>query len=654
MTLLGRLLAALAFLLVPAATIAQTPGPGHPAPAYLGSAACADCHAAEAAAWRGSMHELAWQVPSEAAVLGDFGDTVFEHRGVATRFGRRDGAFVVETQGADGTPATFEVVGVAGVAPLQQYLVETEPGRLQALDVAWDVAGRRWYHLYPDADLPPGDGLHWTGPYKNWNARCAECHATGYAKNYEPQARHYASTQSEIGVGCEACHGPGEAHAEWARSGTLDTARWPGPGASGLTVDLAAGAEVQIQQCAGCHSRRESLADASPLPGTPFHDAYRLLPLREGLYHADGAIQDEVYVYGSFLQSKMYARGVRCTDCHDPHLAALELAGNAVCARCHSPAGNPRFPSLTPAAYDDTSHHFHAPGSAGAQCVSCHMIQRVYMGIDGRRDHSFRVPRPDLAAETGAPDACTDCHTDRDAAWAAAEIARRFPDSTRRGPHFSQAFAAARRDPAAAAETTAAIAEASNLPGIVRATAIDLLRGTQDPALASRLAALVADPDPLVREAAVGAIGALPPAERVRRLAPALEDPLRSVRIAAARAFLAIPPGILPPRLGARVEAAMADWRTSLLARADFPETQLAIGGAALALRNPAAAEQAFGEAVRLDPQLADGWAMIARIRAALGDAAGAREALDAALEANPGNAALLELREALRAASGQ
>jgi len=654
MTHFVRFLTALALLLVPGVAAAQSQTPDRSMPAYTGSAACGDCHAAEAEAWRDSMHALAWQAPSEASVLGDFGDAVFEHRGATTRFGRRDGAFVVETQGGDGTPATFEIVGVAGVAPLQQYLVETEPGRQQALDVAWDVAGRRWYHLYPDADLPPGDGLHWTGPYKNWNARCAECHATGYAKNYDPQARRYASTEAEIGVGCEACHGPGEAHVEWARSGALDSARWPDLGASSLTVDLAAAAEAQIQQCAGCHSRRESLADTTPLPGTPFHDAYRLLPLREGLYHADGAIRDEVYVYGSFLQSKMYARGVRCTDCHDPHHAALELEGNAVCARCHSPAGNPRFPSLTPGAYDDPAHHFHVPGSPGAQCVSCHMIERVYMGIDGRRDHSFRVPRPDLAAETGAPDGCTDCHADRDAAWAAAEIARRFPDSTRRGPHFSQVFAAARRDPVAAAEAAAAIAEATSLPGIVRATAIDLVRGTQDPSLAARLAALVADPDPLVREAAVGALGALPPADRVRRLAPALEDPLRSVRIAAARAFLAIPPGILPPRLGARVETAMAEWRASLLAKADFPETQLAIGGAALALRNPGAAAQAFREAVRLDPQLADGWSMIARIRAALGDATGARQALDAALEANPGNAPLLELREALRAAGGQ
>ena len=145
----------------------------------------------------------------------------------------------------------------------------------------------------------------------------------------------------------------------------------------------------------------------------------------------------------------MYARGVRCSDCHDPHAAELRAEGNAVCTQCHSPAGNPEFPTLRRAAYDDPAHHFHAPGSPGAECRACHMIERTYMGIDGRRDHSFRVPRPDLAA-TGAPDACTDCHADRGAAWAAEEIARRFPDPRHRGPHFATAFAAAQWVPGGA------------------------------------------------------------------------------------------------------------------------------------------------------------------------------------------------------------
>jgi len=626
---------------------AQTPGtvPGH-----VGSQTCSGCHESEARAWTGSHHAWAWTQPGETTVLGDFDDAVFEHKGVTTRFFRRDGAFFVETEGADGAMRAFEVTGVAGVAPLQQYLVSTEPGRLQALDIAWEVVGKRWYHLYPDQDLPPGDGLHWTGPYKTWNARCAECHATGFVKNYDARSRTYDSRQAEIGVGCEACHGPGEAHVAWAKAPEgYDPARWPGLTARGFTIGFAAGSpEAEIEQCAGCHSRRGPFGDGNPLPGTAFHDAYRLALLREGLYHADGTIEDEVYVYGSFLQSKMNAQGVRCSDCHDPHSARLKAEGNAVCTQCHSPAGNPRFPTLKQADYDDPSHTFHPEDSAGAQCVNCHMVERVYMGIDGRRNHSFRVPRPDLFIATGAPNACTDCHTDRNSGWAAAEIAQRFPDSDRRGPHFSQTFAAARRDPAASAENLLGIAEHDGLPGVIRASALDLLRAAADEKIAARVAPLIGDDDPLVRAAAIAVQRGAPPIDRVQRIVPAFEDPARSVRIAAAREFLDAPVARLPTRIAEAARKATGEWRASLLATADFPETHMAIGGAALVLRNPRVAENAFRETVRLDPQRVEAWAMIARILAAIGDLDGARAALDDALAANPSNEVLRSLRGGL------
>ena len=645
MRLLYRLLAISGFLVLGAHPgAAQAPAT---VPGYVGSRTCAACHASEARAWTGSHHAWAWTQPGEATVLGDFDDVVFERNGVTTRFFRRDGAYLVETEGADGAMRAFEVTGVAGVAPLQQYLLATGAGRLQAFDIVWDVEGERWYHLYPDQDLPPGDGLHWTGPYKNWNARCAECHATGFLKNYDAGARGYDSRQAETGVGCEACHGPGSAHLAWAKAPQgYDPAAWPGSTAKGFTIGFGAGSpETEIEQCAGCHSRREPFGDGNPLPGTAFHDAYRLALLRADLYHPDGTIKDEVYVYGSFLQSRMSANGVRCSDCHDPHTAGLKAAGNAVCTQCHSPAGNKRFPTLRLADYDDPSHHFHPEDSAGAQCVGCHMIERTYMGIDGRRDHSFRIPRPDLFLATGAPNACTDCHAERNAAWAATQIAQRFPDSDRRGAHFSRTFAAARHDPAASAENLLGIAERDGLPGLIRASALDLLRPVADAAIAARAAPLIGDDDPLVRAAAIALQRGAPPMDRVQRLVPAFEDPARSVRIAAARAFLDAPVARLPARISEAARNAAGEWRASLLAKTDFPETQMAIGGAALVLRNPRAAEKAFRETVRLDPQRVEAWAMIARILAATGDRDGARVALDDALAANPSSEVLQSLR---------
>jgi len=623
-------------------------------PRFVTSEACGECHQEVADRWQGSHHAWAWRPPTADAVLGDFAGASVALDGVATTFTRRDGSFRVETEGPDGQPVEFAVVGTAGVAPLQQYLLETEPGRLQAFDIAWDAVDGRWYDLYPDAHLPPGDGLHWTGPYKNWNARCAECHATDFVKGYTPKARAYASTEAEIGVGCEACHGPGEAHVAWAREpAAFAPAAWAGVDALGLTHAFPADdPEAEIQQCAGCHSRREPLGDRSPAPGTKFHDAYRLALLRPGLYQPDGQILDEVYVYGSFLQSRMYARGVRCSNCHDPHSGALRAEGNAVCAQCHSPAGNPAFPTLALKDYDSPAHHFHEAGSAGAQCPACHMIERVYMGIDGRRDHSFRVPRPDLSVALGTPNACTDCHRDRSPAWAAAQVAAWYPESDRRGGHFAAAIAAAWHGDGSP-ETVASLVEiAANegLAAFVRASALEALRPFASPEIAERTQALLQDDDPLVRAAAIAVQRPAPPAQRLERVAPLLEDPMKSVRIEAARGLLEL---VAQGDAPAAASDAVREYQQALTAKADFPETQMAIAGTALTFRNFAAAEGAFGEAVRMDPQLADAWQMIARLRTARGDLTGAAEAVSAGLAANPGNEPLTLMNSQLKDALG-
>jgi predicted CXXCH cytochrome family protein len=630
------------------ALVAAAPAAAQPAPpAYVGSAACTDCHGAVAADWRGSHHALAWTAPGPDTVVADFDGTAFEHDGMVSRFRiEDDGSYHVTVTEQDGTTTDYQVHSVAGIEPLQQYLLETEPGRLQSFDVVWDTERGGWFHLYPDQDLPPDDGLHWTGPYKNWNGRCAECHATGFTKNYDARTRSYASTQAEIGVGCEACHGPGEAHLAWAEGADI-----AGFGDAldpfGFPMSFA-DTEASIQQCATCHARREPSQDGNPLPGTPFHDSYNLALLRPGLYHADGQILDEVYVYGSFLQSRMYAQGVGCTNCHDPHTAELVADGNAVCTQCHSPAGNPDFPTLPLAVYDAREHHFHEPGSDGAQCVSCHMIERVYMGVDGRRDHSFRIPRPDLAALTGGPDACTDCHAGESAEWAAAAIAGWFPKSDKRGPHYGVALARGRADPVRTGADLVALATDPAAPGIARATALWLIEQSGEPELAAAVAGLLEDPDPVVRQAAVGAQRAAPPQDRVLGLVERLDDPVRSVRMAAARQMLDAPIARLPDAIAADLQAAMNEWQAALGSRLDYPETHLQLGGMALVMRNPPAAEGAFREVVRLDPQRTDAWVMLARIAAATQGAEAASAVVDEALSINPDDQTLQRLSSEL------
>ena len=606
---------------------------------YIGSAACAGCHAEVEAEWATSDHAKAWTEASPDTILADFNNTAFAHDGMTARFRvEPDGSHHIEITEKDGATRDYPVHSVVGIEPLQQYLLETEPGRLQSFDVVWDTKKGGWFHLYPDQDLPPSDGLHWTGPYKNWNGRCAVCHATGYEKNYDPSTDSYSSAYEEIGVGCETCHGKGSTHVAWAEE-------WEATGATppanyGFAVDVK-NREEMLSECAGCHSRREPLEAGSPEPDSGFHNNHNLSLLMPGLYFPDGQIQDEVYVYGSFLQSKMYAKGVTCSNCHNPHTTDLVADGNDVCTQCHSPAGNPEFPSLSHALYDDPSHTHHPMGSEGAQCKNCHMVERVYMGNDWRADHSFRVPRPDLNAVTGAPDACTTCHEDKDAAWAAAEIAAWYPDSAHRGARYGEAFAAARKDPAAAAPALVAIALDGAQPAIVRATALALLgRGTA-PDVADMVAPLLEDPDPLVRAAAVDTQRSLAQEAKVARIAPLLSDPSKNVRVAAARALIGVPAEAFASDDVDALREAAADYRVSLANRADFPETQMQLAGLALTNKQWDEAMAAFAEATEMDPQLVQAWVMQVRIAAATQGQAAAEAVLGKALAANPADATL-------------
>jgi hypothetical protein len=383
-------------------------------------------------------------IANARTVLGDFDDARSEHRGVATTF-RRDGErFLVRTEGPQGQLEEYEITHTFGVEPLQQYLVPFPGGRMQALGIAWDTrpiedGGQRWFHLYPHEEIGPDDPLHWTGVQLRWNYMCAECHSTHLQRGYDVAHDTYQTTWSEIDVSCEACHGPGSAPVAWVeaaargdprldvRLGDRDRGRWildPNTGIAQRSVKRAR--PTQVEACARCHSRRTTITSDYPY-GRPLLDTHIPALLEEGLYHADGQILDEVYVWGSFVQSRMYAAGVTCSDCHDPHsLDTRNRGGNATCASCHSPA---RF--------DTPEHHHHERASTGASCVACHMPARTYMGVDARRDHSMRIPRPDPSVALGTPNVCNGCHPDRRGIPLGHDLrgARRRPTSHRRPDH---------------------------------------------------------------------------------------------------------------------------------------------------------------------------------------------------------------------------
>lgn len=612
---------------------------------HVGSQACADCHAEQFRAWRGSQHARAMQHATPETVLGDFADARFVYAGVASRFYRRDGRFFVETDGADGQLGEFEIRYTFGVEPLQQYLVEFPDGRLQALSIAWDsrpaaAGGQRWFHLYPDEAVDHRDELHWTRPSQNWNHMCADCHSTGLHKGYDAGSDTFASRWAEISVGCEACHGPGSAHLRWARDGgqaphkglalLLDERRgvsWRRT-LEQLTArrDTPLAAHKEQPICAQCHARRSQIAEGYQ-PGKPLLDHYSPALLEPGLYHADGQQREEVFISGSFEQSRMHAAGVTCSDCHEPHGQQLRAEGNALCSQCHAPA-----------AFDTPRHHFHPAGSAGAQCTSCHMPETTYMVIDPRRDHSLRIPRPDLSAALGTPNACTGCHQDRSADWAAQAIRRHHPAPVPGYQRFAETWSAAGRgEPGAAAALAELLADPAQ-PPLVRASSAARLGQAGATPHGPALRAALEEPDGQVRRAALGALEALPAGQRADWLAPLLDDPLRSVRSEAARVLADVP---LPAARQAAFTRALGEYEAQLALHADRAEARSELARLRQRQGRPGEAVAALQQALRLDPLYVPAYLELAELRRGAGDERAAEALLREGLAQRPATAAL-------------
>jgi len=565
-------------------------GPDQPASArFVGRAACVGCHEPEAKLWTGSHHDLAMQVASDSTVLGDFDEVSFARHGVTSRFHRKDGRFLVTTPGPGGRVGDYEIRYTFGVDPLQQYLVKFPGGRLQALTIAWDARKGRWFDLNPDEEIQPDDPLYWTNRLMNWNYMCADCHSTHVAKNYDAATDSYRTTWAEIDVSCEACHGPGSGHVAWA-------ARWaPLRGldrGKGLTVRLkGATAGAELNTCAPCHSRRHVVLDGY-VHGNPFLDFYEPSALDEELFHADGQILEEDFEYASFAQSKMFRRGVRCVDCHDPHSGKLRAEGNETCARCHLAA-----------TFDTPKHHFHAAGKSGSFCVDCHMPTRNFMVAHARRDHSIRLPRPDLTEKLGTPNACNQCHGDKTPVWAAERLRDWYGPAKPFPPHFGEAFALGREGRPEAEPVLLALADASDTThtAIVRATAVGLLARYPGPSADQALRAALHDPDPLVRSRAVRGLDRLGMEARRVALAPLLSDPVRAVRIAAVARLASVPRSMLSAREEAAFDAALEEYFESQRAESDQPGSYLNLGVIYGDLGERERAEESYLQAIRMD-----------------------------------------------------
>lgn len=631
---------------------------------YVGSSSCIECHREEIDKHAGSHHALAMQEASSQSVLGDFNDAELLHFGIRSRMYRDGDKFMVQTEGPDGGLHDYEVRYVFGLTPLQQYMVEfpaessstgntlatPELPRIQVLPLCWDTQKNQWFYLDPPdvkEKLDPHDDLHWTGIAQRWNTMCAECHSTNYQKQFTPGkltsiSNHapstvnqaggavgsYQSTFSEINVSCEACHGPASVHVELSRRQSPGWNRQRGYGLANLKLS----AENQIQACAPCHARRGWVYPDFKA-GDNYYDHFQETLLEWPIYYPDGQVLDEDYIHGSFLQSKMYHKGIRCSDCHDPHTAKLKHQGNQVCTSCH------QHPA---AKYDSPAHHFHQPGGEGASCVNCHMPPTTYMEVDARHDHSFRLPRPDLSLQIGTPNACTGCHLkpenvaatkrpqlqlyqdwmqaardgdseviteiERANRWCDQACDQWYGDKRRRDEHWGVAIHAGQnRKPEAVDKLISLLkSRGETAPAIARATALQVLSEV-DSSIAGREALLaISDPHPLVRAIAARVIIGHPqPSQSIGALEEALQDPIRSVRTAAASQLLQYEASLRSPQARPHLEKALAELRTGLAFSDDRAGSHLTLGTIAEQLGMDRQAIEHYETAIVVEPAMA-------------------------------------------------
>ena len=619
---------------------------------YVGGAECATCHAKESAAWKGSDHDLAMQIADGKSVLGNFGNAKFAYAGTTSTFSQRNGKFYVNTDGPDGKLNDYEIKYTFGVRPLQQYLIEFPGGRMQALSIAWDSrpkaqGGQRWFHLYPGQNIRAGDWLHWTSAGQNWNFTCAECHSTNLRKGHDAKSGTFKTTWSELNVSCEACHGPGSNHVAWAKQKgnwqafaadkglalALDERKgvaWTPVAETGNAKRSTPRATArEIEMCARCHSRASRLSD-DYVHGKPLLDTHRVALLDDNLYWNDGQMRDEVYNWGSFVQSRMHAAGVTCSDCHDPHSLKVRAPGNGVCAQCHLPAK-----------YDSAKHTHHAEGTPGAACTACHMPTTTYMVVDPRHDHSMRIPRPDLSAKMGMPNACNGCHTKQTAQWAADAIGKwtgRAPTSYQ---NFAEALHAASIGAPGARGALLALIDDKAQPALVRASALQRLGTLLAPSTLDAVIRSLNDADPVVRMAAVDALANAEPAARLRYLPRMLDDPVLAVRVEAARALAGAPERELPADRRGAFEKTLAEYVAVQTYNADRPEGRMNLGNLHAQRGDAAAAVVEYRKAIAIDPTFVAAYANLADLHRARGADGDAITVLREGLARNPRAAVL-------------
>jgi predicted CXXCH cytochrome family protein len=395
-----------AALLFTACTAKRKGEPAEPA-AYVGSEACQECHQEVYLGWKTTFHAYKFREPSPDFVIGDFerNNTITAAQGPIT-MSRKGDEYFVTAPGPESRPETYRVDYVLGSIWKQRYISRFPNGALRVLPVQWNVQTLKWV----GASGMEGEGAgkaFWSDSENVFQYQCMGCHTTNSRANYDEAKDTYATEWTDMGVGCEGCHGPGSNHlvAEIPEKAAtiLNPAKMPDPRRAAMI-------------CGSCHGRGKSLDGkyAYPVDYHPGGQLNFLFDQQPGTF-PDGSAKQHHQQYDDWLKSGHARGGTMCWDCHSPHLRGksnrfqLKLPGSLLCNSCHKvePRG---------------VHGLHSVNN----CVGCHMPNTVYSATPGDlRSHSFMVVRP-VVAEPGEeqldhfllaakkPDSCKQCHYHED------------------------------------------------------------------------------------------------------------------------------------------------------------------------------------------------------------------------------------------------
>ena len=697
MTLATRLLCSTAALLLftlalRASEPRSDPGPSqsavsYPSPTadrtpadYLGSTACARCHEVEHTQWTNSLHIKMTKPIADALVVGNFTDgTRFADHGRSYTFGTKDGRPFMTVAFGTRSPETFSIDYTLGAKRYQGYLSTLPDGRIYVLPAFWHVASRRWVDWKEITPIP--EGAHELRQI--WNVNCFNCHATNIVQGYDINAKRYQSTWTEMGIGCEACHGSGRQHVELMDAWEKDPASKPAFDNSSknrqlsdiLKIFSVKSSEPRriYDTCAYCHGNKNNV-----FTGFRGGDRYAdfALPFLISEPIPENDLQGEFWPDGRpnrfnrpqalTLSGCFKAGAIACTNCHVAHGSRNDFSlkvninqgrnGDALCTQCHTEsrrqpenAGAPQLAKVTFTGAGLSTHTFHKPESAGSRCISCHMSDVNWRLLIRRRDHTFQPPVPENTAKFGIPNACTTCHDDRTPEWASRQMDSWWGDQSRRTKAASLAdtmYRAGSGD-ATTLPDLAKLAVDRSEGFLVRASAADYIaqliastetRGARrtssmsqtsfggdtagastpsrgataaevTPTIVNSLIGAAADPEPVVRAAAVKALATT--GQRDRVLAPILArlvDQSRIVRTRAAEALVSLAIVELPGNAGEALKRAQQDYIASLEAFPDVASNHAARGWLEAERGNLSEAEHALDDALKVESKYAFPW----------------------------------------------